>query len=271
MSTANDTRMVKLAELWERTSARGSRYFSGFMGDAQVLLFDGGEKPHPTRQGETVRVWRLMVQGARSIAAPTGQGWCRRKEPRAGAVMTAPARPARATSGRLWPREQRMYLMDDLRAAAVQLIEQIDRIKASPDCSEEQYCERITDYWNAGGWLAELLIAERIEGNITKELRQQDGWIRIFVPRDELLSKAHHTMDYEVGHALDLVLEEYDGVVKVVTTGITDDDDDFPFGPDLHHQLDELAEVSPGPRKPPKGVLRVVSDPFEADDTWPEW
>ena len=54
--------MVKLAELWERTSARGTRYFSGFLGDAQVLLFDGGEKPHPTRPGETVHVWRLMVQ-----------------------------------------------------------------------------------------------------------------------------------------------------------------------------------------------------------------
>ena len=54
--------MVKLAELWERTSARGARYFSGFLGDAQVLLFDGGEKPHPTRPEETVHVWRLMVQ-----------------------------------------------------------------------------------------------------------------------------------------------------------------------------------------------------------------
>src|SRR4051812_18805672 len=57
-----DARMVKLAELWERTSARGTRYFSGFMGDTQVLLFDGGEKAHPTKPGETVHVWRLMVQ-----------------------------------------------------------------------------------------------------------------------------------------------------------------------------------------------------------------
>jgi hypothetical protein len=58
----SDARMVKLAELWERTSGRGTRYFSGFMGDAQVLLFEGGEKPHPTRPEETVHVWRLMVQ-----------------------------------------------------------------------------------------------------------------------------------------------------------------------------------------------------------------
>jgi hypothetical protein len=34
----------------------------GFMGDAHVLLFDGGEKAHPTKPGEVVRVWRLMVQ-----------------------------------------------------------------------------------------------------------------------------------------------------------------------------------------------------------------
>src|SRR3954447_19810347 len=59
---SGDSRMVKLAELWERTSARGARYFSGFLGDAQVLLFDGGEKPHPTKPGEVVHVWRLMVQ-----------------------------------------------------------------------------------------------------------------------------------------------------------------------------------------------------------------
>src|SRR3954463_8009873 len=57
-----DQRMVRLAELWERTSARGTRYFSGFLGDAQVLMFDGGEREHPTRPGETVHVWRLMVQ-----------------------------------------------------------------------------------------------------------------------------------------------------------------------------------------------------------------
>jgi hypothetical protein len=55
-------RMVKLAELWERTSAKGTRYFSGFMGDCQVLMFDGGTKPHPTKPDETVHIWRLMVQ-----------------------------------------------------------------------------------------------------------------------------------------------------------------------------------------------------------------
>jgi hypothetical protein len=63
MSHGNgDTRMVRLAELWERTSARGTRYFSSFMGGCQVLMFDGGEQPHPTKPDETVHVWRLMVQ-----------------------------------------------------------------------------------------------------------------------------------------------------------------------------------------------------------------
>jgi hypothetical protein len=56
---SDNTRMVKLAELWERTSGKGTRYFSGFMGGCQVLLFDGGEKPHPTRPGESraIQFW----------------------------------------------------------------------------------------------------------------------------------------------------------------------------------------------------------------------
>jgi hypothetical protein len=53
-----DARMVRLMELWERTSAKGTRYFSGFLGDAQVLMFSAGE--HPDRPG--VMLWRLFVQ-----------------------------------------------------------------------------------------------------------------------------------------------------------------------------------------------------------------
>jgi hypothetical protein len=59
---AGDVRVVQLAEFWERTSAKGKRFFSGFMGDTQILLFGGGEKDHPTKPGEKVRNWRLMVQ-----------------------------------------------------------------------------------------------------------------------------------------------------------------------------------------------------------------
>lgn len=57
-----DAHMVKLTELWERTSAKGARYFSGFMSDAQVLLFDARKKPRPSRPEETVHVRRLMIQ-----------------------------------------------------------------------------------------------------------------------------------------------------------------------------------------------------------------
>ena len=55
-------RMMRLAELWERTSFKGTRYFSGFMGDTQLFMFDAGERDHPSRPGERVRVWRLMVR-----------------------------------------------------------------------------------------------------------------------------------------------------------------------------------------------------------------
>ena len=57
MRTDTDNRMVKLCELWERTSAKGTRYFSGFLGDAQVLMFSAGE--HPDRPG--VMRWNLLA------------------------------------------------------------------------------------------------------------------------------------------------------------------------------------------------------------------
>ncbi len=101
----SDARMVKLAELWERTSARGFRYFSGFMGDAQVLLFDGGEKPHPTKPGETVHVWRLMVQerdparqpqarNGTNVSQPPAEGNERRRTFHSDAPAKASAPPA---------------------------------------------------------------------------------------------------------------------------------------------------------------------------------
>jgi len=65
-----DNRMVKRAELWQRKNAKGTVYFSGFMGACQVLMFKDGEKPHPTRPDETVIVWRLFVQEARPERRP---------------------------------------------------------------------------------------------------------------------------------------------------------------------------------------------------------
>jgi hypothetical protein len=72
MSTGADNKMVKLCGLWERTSAKSTRYFSGFMGGCQVLMFDAGEKPHPTRPGEMVHVWRLMLQERDPARRPQG-------------------------------------------------------------------------------------------------------------------------------------------------------------------------------------------------------
>ena len=58
----SDQRMVRLATLWQRKSAKGAVYFSGFMGDCQVLMFDGGRQPHPKRPDEEIHVWKLFVQ-----------------------------------------------------------------------------------------------------------------------------------------------------------------------------------------------------------------
>jgi hypothetical protein len=54
--------MVLLTTVWERTSAAGNKYYSGFLGSSQLLMFDDGEHPHPTRPGETVHVWKLLLQ-----------------------------------------------------------------------------------------------------------------------------------------------------------------------------------------------------------------
>jgi hypothetical protein len=51
-----------LAELWERQSSKGNAYFSGFMGNVSVALLRDDERPHPTRPGETVTVWKLVAQ-----------------------------------------------------------------------------------------------------------------------------------------------------------------------------------------------------------------
>jgi hypothetical protein len=52
---------IRLCTMWERVSARGQKYYSGLLGDTTLLLFDGGEKPHPTKPGEIVHEWDLMI------------------------------------------------------------------------------------------------------------------------------------------------------------------------------------------------------------------
>jgi hypothetical protein len=55
-----DNRLVKLATLWERRSAKGMRYFSGFLGDCQLVMFEAGGVTRPN--GEVVKTWKLLVQ-----------------------------------------------------------------------------------------------------------------------------------------------------------------------------------------------------------------
>lgn len=66
------SRMVKVCSVWERTSARGSRYLSGFWGDCQVVGFFKGEKQHPTRPDETVLVWEIFLQEKDPARRPGG-------------------------------------------------------------------------------------------------------------------------------------------------------------------------------------------------------
>ena len=73
MNGADDNpRMVKMTEMWERVSSKGTRYFSGYMGDVQLLMFAGGERDHPTRPGERVTTWRLMMQERDPNRRPRG-------------------------------------------------------------------------------------------------------------------------------------------------------------------------------------------------------
>jgi hypothetical protein len=61
--------LVKLTEVWERTSANGNRYFSGYLGASQ--FFEDGKHPHPTRPGETVHVWKVPLQERDQPTQPT--------------------------------------------------------------------------------------------------------------------------------------------------------------------------------------------------------
>jgi hypothetical protein len=52
--------MVQIATLWERTSKIGNVYFTGFLADAQLLMFKGEEITRDN--GDVVRTWKLLVQ-----------------------------------------------------------------------------------------------------------------------------------------------------------------------------------------------------------------
>jgi hypothetical protein len=52
--------MVRIATLWERESKAGRKYYSGFLGGAQLLMFRGEEITRDN--GEVVQTWNLLVQ-----------------------------------------------------------------------------------------------------------------------------------------------------------------------------------------------------------------
>ena len=80
------SRMVKLAELWQRRSAKGTTYFSGFLGDVQILMFADGEITRPS--GEVVRTWKLLIQEPDPNRRPQ-QSQKRAQQPRGDAVYDA--------------------------------------------------------------------------------------------------------------------------------------------------------------------------------------
>jgi hypothetical protein len=64
------------------------------MGGVSVALLFDGEREHPTRAGEVVRVWRLVVQERERPAAPRRSPSEREEAPAPPAVASnAPARP----------------------------------------------------------------------------------------------------------------------------------------------------------------------------------
>jgi hypothetical protein len=64
---------LKIAELWQRESAAGRTYYSGYLGQNRIMLFCAGERDHPKRPGERVHVWNLVLQPKDEQTAPRQQ------------------------------------------------------------------------------------------------------------------------------------------------------------------------------------------------------
>lgn len=62
---------VLVTDLWERTSAKGTRYFSGFLGGARVVLLRDDRAE--LRAGVDA-VWKLYVQSPRDRRDGAGDG-----------------------------------------------------------------------------------------------------------------------------------------------------------------------------------------------------
>jgi hypothetical protein len=61
---------VLLCEVWERTSAKGALYYSGYLANCSVVLLRDGERPHPKRPDETITVWKLLVSERLKLHCP---------------------------------------------------------------------------------------------------------------------------------------------------------------------------------------------------------
>jgi hypothetical protein len=90
-------RMVKLAEMWQRKSAKtGKTYFSGFMGDVQLLMFRGEEITRDN--GEVVQTWRLLCQERDPERRPQQRREQNDRQPRTAGGAYAPLPRGAATA-----------------------------------------------------------------------------------------------------------------------------------------------------------------------------
>ena len=64
------TRKVKLCELWQRRSASGNIYLTGYWGDLSLVAF-AEERKHP-RTGELLIVWKLLAEERDPSRRPGG-------------------------------------------------------------------------------------------------------------------------------------------------------------------------------------------------------
>jgi hypothetical protein len=122
---------IVLCELWERESKAGRQYFSGYLGNLSVALLYDGEREHPTRPGEVVKVWRLVAQERQP--RPTAQ-----KPPASPPECDpGPAAPAAPSSAGVCPEaSQRLQRREGARARQERVSAEIARgygLEADPD------------------------------------------------------------------------------------------------------------------------------------------
>lgn len=83
---------IPLLKLWERTSGKGNRYLSGFMGDAQVIGFIDADES----EARGCTVWQLYAQESQRAADARKAA---NKSRRSSGSATRQATTAQAPSG----------------------------------------------------------------------------------------------------------------------------------------------------------------------------